>query len=183
MALKPCRECNAQVSTEAEICPHCGVRYPTAANPLLVDAESKTAPTKKRSGCLGAIVLSVILIWLIGSYGSKDSPQSPSSPCKSDWTRCTDNADLVNNYSNWVSVQVRCKSEATKQARYGTPVWPWLSFSTFLKGTDYVATGRVVEIENDAQFQNGFGAMVHSEVRCIYDLKTDRVISVDIAAK
>ena len=31
MALKPCRECGAQVSTEAEICPHCGIRSPTAS--------------------------------------------------------------------------------------------------------------------------------------------------------
>lgn len=29
MALKACRECGNQVSTKAEICPHCGVRSPT----------------------------------------------------------------------------------------------------------------------------------------------------------
>jgi hypothetical protein len=28
MALKPCRECGAQVSTAAETCPHCGVKRP-----------------------------------------------------------------------------------------------------------------------------------------------------------
>src|ERR1700674_1936975 len=32
MALKACRECGAQVSTEAETCPHCGVRAPTLAS-------------------------------------------------------------------------------------------------------------------------------------------------------
>jgi hypothetical protein len=31
MALRPCRECNAQVSTEAEVCPHCGVPNPTSS--------------------------------------------------------------------------------------------------------------------------------------------------------
>ena len=40
MALKPCRECGAQVSTEAEVCPHCGVRSPTATDPLAALAPS-----------------------------------------------------------------------------------------------------------------------------------------------
>lgn len=29
MALQTCRECGREVSTEAEACPHCGVRSPT----------------------------------------------------------------------------------------------------------------------------------------------------------
>tara|TARA_Y100000310_G_C20239983_1_gene604180 strand:- start:82 stop:453 length:372 start_codon:yes stop_codon:yes gene_type:complete len=29
MALKPCRECGTEVSTEAETCPSCGVKTPT----------------------------------------------------------------------------------------------------------------------------------------------------------
>src|SRR5512142_172152 len=29
MALEPCRECGRQVSTEAAVCPHCGVPRPT----------------------------------------------------------------------------------------------------------------------------------------------------------
>ena len=30
MALQPCRECGAQVSTEAKSCPHCGVPDPAS---------------------------------------------------------------------------------------------------------------------------------------------------------
>lgn len=40
MALKPCRECGAQVSTEAEVCPHCGVHFPAATDPLAALAPS-----------------------------------------------------------------------------------------------------------------------------------------------
>jgi hypothetical protein len=29
VALKPCRECKTEISTEAKTCPHCGVRGPT----------------------------------------------------------------------------------------------------------------------------------------------------------
>jgi hypothetical protein len=31
MALKPCRECKKEVSTEASSCPHCGKKAPTAS--------------------------------------------------------------------------------------------------------------------------------------------------------
>jgi hypothetical protein len=32
MALKPCRECGEQVSTESAHCPHCGVPHPTTSH-------------------------------------------------------------------------------------------------------------------------------------------------------
>ena len=55
-----------------------------------------------------------------------------------------------------------------------------MSFGTFLKGNDYVKTGRVVVIEPDARFQNGFGAMARSRVECTYDLNTDKVLRVQL---
>lgn len=55
MALKPCRECGHEVSTDAKICPHCGVRSPTASGGL------KNAP-------LGIfIILFVIAVWVIAT--------------------------------------------------------------------------------------------------------------------
>ena len=35
MALRPCRECGAQVSTEADTCPHCGIAQPANADSLI----------------------------------------------------------------------------------------------------------------------------------------------------
>ena len=40
MALKPCRECNKKVSTEASTCPSCGVPNPTAINKKIKDISS-----------------------------------------------------------------------------------------------------------------------------------------------
>ena len=40
MALKPCRECNKKVSTEASTCPSCGVPNPTAKNKKIKDISS-----------------------------------------------------------------------------------------------------------------------------------------------
>jgi hypothetical protein len=101
--------------------------------------------------------------------------------CKADWTECADNAELVNNYSRWFHAKLACKDAATKQARFGTPIFPsYPFFSTYFK--TYIATGTAILMEKEAQFQNGFGAMVHSEVKCTYDLRAARVVSVDISA-
>jgi hypothetical protein len=90
----------------------------------------------------------------------------------------------VNNFKGYFRVQFDCKEKGNSEARYGTPEWPGFfsggAFGSFRRGTDYVTTGIVTAIEPDAQFQNGFGAMVHSTVVCKYDLKSKTVISVDI---
>ncbi|HWI27238.1 MAG TPA: hypothetical protein VN668_09735 [Stellaceae bacterium] len=154
---------------------------------------------KARNGCLGLIGL-IVLLTVIGSLaGNNDNSSSskndngtptksdaavPAQPsCKTDWTQCADNADLVNNYDGWTHVQFECKDAANDHAKYGTPKWPWFAFSTFLKGTNYVTSGIAVAIEKDAQFQNGFGAMVHSEVVCSYDLRAKHVQDVSITAR
>ena len=54
MALKPCRECGAQVSTEAEVCPHCGVRSPTAKS------------GRNPRGCLPAALVVLAVVFVVG---------------------------------------------------------------------------------------------------------------------
>ena len=128
------------------------------------------------------------------SKSIKSSSKSTEAPtkiaeaesCKSDWHLCSDNADLINNFSAYEQGKWKyyCKEAATKMAKYGEPKFPWLfSFSSFYPGDDYVKTGKVVLVEKDAQFQNGFGAMVHSRVICWYDINRNAVDNVVIEAK
>jgi hypothetical protein len=71
-----------------------------------------------------------------------------------------------------------------KRAQYGDPKFPWLfPFSTFYKGDQYLKTGIAILIEKDAQYQNGFGAMVHSEVKCTYDLRAKQVLNIEISPR
>lgn len=173
-----CRECNAKVWRSAEYCQQCGVRYPAKGFPA-------TEATRSRSGCstlIGIVVLIVIVFAVLRSGDNGGSVQTLPA-CQSDWTKCADNADIVNHYSRYSNAQVACKLEANKRARYGTPVWPWLAFSSFRVGSDYVKTGTAILIEPDAQFQNGFGAMVHSRVTCVYDLRAGQVLNVDITER
>jgi ribosomal protein L40E len=72
MALKPCRECGQQVSTEAETCPHCGVRSPTVT-PLSDSASKKRAsPT----ALLVFLILISIGLWV---FGKSEGPQETST--------------------------------------------------------------------------------------------------------
>ena len=108
------------------------------------------------------------------------SGNPPATICKVDWHSCSDNADVVNNYHDWSMVQVRCKSSTQDIAKYGTPSFPWFSFGSFRRGSDYPKTGIVTSIEPDAQYSNSFGAMVNKRGGCCYYLNRNGVIDVDL---
>jgi hypothetical protein len=110
--------------------------------------------------------------------GGKTTAENDS--CRSDWTKCADNEQLANQYSDWSLVKVRCERAANDKAKYGSPEWPWIPFGTFHRGNNYITTGIAVAIEPDAQFSNGFGAKVHSRVICTYDLRAKRVTDLQV---
>ena len=112
MALKKCRECGAQVSTSAAACPQCGA------------PQSGGLPR----GLTGLLILGFLIFVGVGLKGGNSDDQQDDAPpsCKTDWTKCADNADLVNNYSRWFHARFECKQTAIKQALYGTPIFPSL---------------------------------------------------------
>jgi hypothetical protein len=82
------------------------------------------------------------------------------------------------------SAKAACQIAAKKLAKYSDPKLPWSPFGTFYgpKDNSYVKTGIVLIEEPEAQFQNGFGAMVHSTVTCRYDLNSKQVVSANVSA-
>jgi len=129
---------------------------------------------------VGGIFL-LILVALLAVSGPK-TPRTPEQAaieaaqkaCNDDWRKCADNTMLANSLNPiYGHARAACRIAADAQAKYGTPVWPWIKFSSYRYGIDYITTGNAVLIENDAQFQNGFGAMVHSRVICTYDMNKD----------
>lgn len=70
MALQACRECGAQVSTSAEVCPHCGIRSPTSSNPLAAldgRKDSSEAPRRSRTTRIVRTLLYAVAI-IVGGY-------------------------------------------------------------------------------------------------------------------
>ena len=65
MALKACRECGKEVSTEARTCPHCGVKDPTGSLAAMQKATGR--------GCLLATMVVVAIFTVAAYFGSKSS--------------------------------------------------------------------------------------------------------------
>jgi TonB family protein len=129
------------------------------------------------------------VVRIVGSIGASPAHVEPTPPaattakggssCEEDWQRCVDNSDLVNNYSGWTYVQAACKTAIDDKVQYGKPKWRWfVSLSRFLKGDDYVKSGKAVAIDPDVQLQNMYGAMVHAKVWCTFDLRAKKVIGM-----
>lgn len=177
MPLIKCPACGKDVSTQAASCPNCG-------HPLAKSGATKP-PSKAYLGGLLAISLIVLVFAVFVNHtnqpGSTTTVQD--DPCRSDWTKCADNGQLVNHYSDWTHVQRECKNAANDRAKYGDPDWPWFPFGSFHEGNNYVISGIAIAIEPDAQFSNGFGAKVHSRVACTYNLRAKRVTDVSISPR
>ena len=132
-----------------------------------------------------------------GASSTSNPPQTPSelsnvkkakseAGCKTDWKQCVDNEQLANKWEGWSRVAYSCKSEAKDYTKYGAPEFPWLFyFSTYNVGRDYIENGLAVAIEPDAKFDNMFDAKarsdkVRSRVTCFYDLRSGRVVDIQI---
>ena len=177
MALIECPECHQEVSDKAAACPHCG--HPIAAT------KNKKPTSRHTRQAFGMVLLTGLLILAVIQGGKKETGENWEivTDCTSDWHKCADNAGLINNYHRY-DLQTSCKMEAEHRARYGTPKWAsWLTFETFLAGDEYPKTGIAILIENDAQFSNVFGAMVHSTVECTYDLNQGKVVNISVIPK
>lgn len=72
MALKPCRECGTEVSTEAESCPRCGIARPAKADGLMDirpgNGAGNYAAKKKRRRWGLWLGVGIVLFWLFGGF-------------------------------------------------------------------------------------------------------------------
>jgi len=115
------------------------------------------------------------LVMLVGCSGEDNETE-----CESDWSKCADNKELINNYDGMSGAKAGCQIAAEKLAKYGDPEWDWSKFGKYYNGKEYVNTGKITIVDNRVKFQNGFGAMKKSTVECRYDLKLEKVLNVDI---
>lgn len=144
------------------------------------------APEQMPSRGKGPLVIrSLIGVGLIVAVGEilqalprQPSPPPPPPTCKTDWSKCTDNRDLMDNNKAMGDASYQCKVAAAELARYGTPEFSRVPFSTFYIGSDYITTGIAKLVDKGARFQNGFGAMQHMRVTCTFDLRENKVTDV-----
>lgn len=118
MALKTCRECGKEVSTQAVACPNCGAADPTGAK-----------GSKAAIGCLGVILLGGVIALGIGffvndsgSSGGKH-PSSASASGATESAPAMQSADLTVVNAAWkqvVSIQNRVNNARGELQAYLT---------------------------------------------------------------
>jgi hypothetical protein len=97
--------------------------------------------------------------------------------CAGDWRKCQDAIQLTFYWNGRAGAKHRCRDAANSMAKYGEPKWPYPYFDNIFPDEN-ISGGTYTLIENDAQFQNGFGAYAHTQLICKYDLKTSTVEDV-----
>jgi hypothetical protein len=157
---------------------------PISAAPISAPSASRPPRRFRRLALsVGVVVLLLIAAKILAPNGKEaTSPASDekASNCNNDWTKCTDNADLMNHYSKMYEATSACKRALEQSVKFGDPEWTWGAFGKFWKGDDYPKTGLVKTIDPDVQIPNGFGAKEHSKVECWYNLdkKSATIMSV-----
>jgi len=121
---------------------------------------------------------------MTGSHGpSEPAKAEDTSPtCKTDWKLCKDNFDVLLNYQYGMSSpKAYCYDAAMRSAKFGDPKLP-RKFAAFdkLALEQPEQLGMVRLLEDDAQFQNGFGAYAHVQVVCDYDFATHGVANIKV---
>lgn len=176
MAIKPCRECHAKVSSEAKTCPNCGIKN----------------PVKKPTSILALILLSIILFIIFSPKNHNDNtPISKQKERESNYTKscstnyklCKSNADIVNiNTEVQIKSSAACKIEAESQA-ISEIDWGGFSkpnFSSFYDGDSGPRQNEITLIDDYAMYSNQFGVKIKKQTVCIYNLKDKKVTSLTI---
>jgi hypothetical protein len=169
--------------------------YVPAKNPQRLLRPSPEFPKGKEliRGIIGLFVLGFFIVGL-SSGGSKPSntvpndgnkpsntasgttqASAPAGPsCKTDYTMCQDNADMINNYGKMYYAKAACKIAVNKSARFGEPDWSWVPFGKFYPGNEYPRTGVVKIADDDVKIRNAFNTPVRSMVVCQYSFPTQQ---------
>ena len=109
MALAPCRECGREISSEALVCPHCGVAAPYAKP---IDPATERAGRVVGWGCAGLAV--VFLGWCAIAIAT----QSPSPV--PDTTQGAEEGRALQTRANYLTGRQMCADGGAVRARTGT---------------------------------------------------------------
>ena len=165
MALKPCRECKKQVSTEAKTCPHCGIN-----NPAPVTTAGGEPSRKDKLIGIG-IFFALIAGAITMCSDSEDEKAAAAKQAAEAKAACAKDLQCAGD-QGVISAGIVCPREIEKLAKNSMK---WTDgtlepkFSKFRwANKDQTA---ITFLGDRAQFQNGFGAYVNVVYEC--DMTSD----------
>lgn len=169
MALKSCRECKKEVSTEAKTCPHCGATSPT----------KKPASTKDTM--IGAVAIIAVVAIGIAVSGESDAEKSAAAEKQAaEKAACMKDLGCHGN-KGIVAAGIYCPKHVEKLAKNSSK---WTDgtlepkFSHFRWNREQ--EGSITFIGDKAQFQNGFGAYVNVVYECDLNGAQDQVLDARV---
>lgn len=173
MAMTKCRECGKDVSTEAKVCPHCGVENPG----IPVDSAKKENGKESKSSIFGWVVGIIIMVFLFAKCSADESPEDKAkkelsaAECRQD-LQCW--GDKNSAYATaWCDDQVERLAKNSHKWTDGTFDSKFSHFRWLNKDA-----GTLTYIGDKIQYQNGFGAWVNHVYECDFDPDTKTVLDV-----
>ena len=149
MALKPCRECKREVSTDAKACPHCGKKSPTSR------------PTSLSIVLVGVLIFSVYTAFNMSGVQSRADRQSVESAVSP-----TPSRERTDSRRNQALGQIKLDF-----------TWRKGEFETAMIA-DFVITNpspwRVKDLEVTCDHFGPSGTKIDSNVRTIYEVVEPR---------
>lgn len=184
--MKKCKTCDNHISVKAKTCPKCGEEY---KNYTMAEVASL------------AIVITLFLLYQctnttkpekVDANNTKlnykesknldDTKLGYEENCKNDYKKCKNNTDVMNmNYDIQSQSSVYCKSAAEEQSNTKIDWGNWLSFnfSFFEPGKSALKEDKIVVIDKVAMYENEYGGKIKKETRCVYNIKTKKVESIE----
>lgn len=169
MALKPCRECKQEVSTEAKACPNCGTPKPTT-------------PKASAKETLATLVVLILLVagGVTMCSDSDAEKQAKAQKAEEESAKCRQNLSCIGEKVS-ISASGACAREVERSAKNSMR---WIDKSLEPKFSRYrwaTADKKQVTLVGDrAQFQNGFGAYINVVYTCDVDVQSYGVEKVRV---
>lgn len=167
MALKSCRECGKEVSTEAKTCPHCGVEKPTTPQPTAKDTIT------------GLVFLVLVVAGALTMCGESDSEKQAKAQAKAaEDAKCAQELSCIGERLG-ITASGFCSDQVERLAK-NSATWTDKTLEPKFSHYRWANTEKsaVTLIGDKVQFQNGFGAHVNMVYHCDVDVKTKAVIGV-----
>lgn len=166
MSLKPCRECDKEVSTGAATCPHCGIQRPYIS--------------EGQHAAGGVIVLIFIVIVIAFLVWMANSSGSPSTQEAQDNYKCLTDLQCAGD-KYMIPASASCQQVLEEQAKMISK-WDYKigesSFSPIFSRFRWSDSTKkqIIYVGDQAKFQNGFGAWQRVSYECTFDLSSQKPV-------
>ncbi len=163
MAMTKCKECKNEVSSQAKVCPYCGIKNPGF---------------KWWQGLIGLVTLGVILYFVFGG-DDEDGKAAPAKASTAKECAGSDTQCLFDKY--FVQASTPCRQLVEKSSKYDFEWTDGIVKPMFTQAINKSAKNQLTYIGDRVKFTNGFNAKTTMIYACTYDYKAKELVDFKIS--